>query len=252
MLVSSAAAQDGLVPHQAVYRMTLAPGSRAIDIASADGVMVYRAARECGGWTVENHTVIRYAQADGEDFEDRWAFVSWESDDGLTYRFRVRHQTDDEVDRIEGTAGLKTSAGGGLARFTAPEETEVDLPPGTLFPTEHLLRLIAAAKDGRTSFARVVFDGTTEDNPYFVNVMMAPLHDHAPSALAQAAGAPPVPTYWTRGAFFPYYSDSELPEFEMTIVLRADGIAESMEQVFQDLALRGTLLNVQLLPQPDC
>ena len=59
LIAASASAGDRLQPHEAVYRMTLGPGSQAVDVASAEGVMVYRAAHECGGWTVENRTVIR-------------------------------------------------------------------------------------------------------------------------------------------------------------------------------------------------
>ena len=251
MIAAPAGAGEALQPHEAVYRMTLGPGSQAVDVASAEGLMVYRAAHECGGWTVENRTVIRYSQTSGENIEDKWAFASWESDDALSYRFRVLHETDDAEDRIAGTAKLDRAGGSGLASYSAPEEQTIELPPGTLFPTDHLSQLIAAAKAGEKIFNRVVFDGTTEDNPYLVNVVIAPLPAPA-SSPAQAAGAPAAPFYWTRGAFFPYGGKSEVPEFEMTIELRADGIAERVEQVFEDMSLRGALLSVKLLPQPDC
>lgn len=250
-LAASAAAQDRLQPHEAVYRMTLGPGSHAVDVASAEGVMIYRAAHECGGWTVENRTVIRYGQTSGGTVEDKWVFASWEADDALSYRFRVLHEADDEEDRIAGSARLNRPGGSGLASYAGAEEKTVELPAGALFPTDHLGRLLAAAKAGEKIFNRVVFDGTTEENPYLVNVVIAPLPPRAASP-AQAAGAPTVPLYWTRGAFFPYRGKSEVPEFEMTIELRADGIAERVEQVFEDMTLRGTLLSVKLLPPPEC
>lgn len=232
--------------------MSLAPGSSMVDIASADGVMVYRASRECSGWAVENHTIIRYGHGDGNFAEDKWTFLSWEGDDGLTYRFRVLHEADRNADRIEGTATLNTAGGPGVAKFTVPEGLEVDLPAGTLFPSEHLRRLLQAARSGDKMFTRIIFDGTTEDNPYLVNVVIAPLRNRATPPLAEAAGAPVAAAYWTRGAFFPYYTDTELPEFEMTIELRDDGIAELMDQKFDDLALRAKLMSVEILAAPDC
>lgn len=246
-----AVAGERLQPHEAVYRMTLGPGSQAVDVASAEGVMVYRAAHECGGWTVENRTVIRYSQTSGGTVEDKWMFASWEADDALSYRFRVLHESDDEENRIAGTAKLERAGGPGRASYSAPEEKTVELASGTLFPTDHLARLLAAAKAGEKIFNRIVFDGTTEENPYLVNVVIAPLPPPA-SSPAQAAGAVAGPLYWTRGAFFPSRERTEVPEFEMTIELRADGIAERVEQVFEDMSLRGTLLSVKLLPQPEC
>lgn len=251
LIAASASAGDRLQPHEAVYRMTLGPGSQAVDVASAEGVMVYRAAHECGGWTVENRTVIRYSQTSGGTIDDKWVFTSWEADDALSYRFRVLHEAEEDENRITGAARLEKPGGAGLASYSAPEERTVELPAGALFPTEHLARLLAAAKAGEKIFNRVVFDGTTEENPYLVNVVIAPLPPPAASP-TQAAGAPPMPLYWTRGAFFPYREGSEVPEFEMTIELRADGIAERVEQVFEDMTLRGTLLSVKLLPQPEC
>lgn len=251
-LVHPAAALELLAPHQATYRMSLAPGSTTMDIAAADGVMVYRASRECAGWAVENHTIIRYAHTDGTSVQDKWTFLSWEGDDGLSYRFRVLHEANEETDRIEGTASLETAGGPGMATYTAPEDLEVDLPAGTLFPTEHLRRLLQAARAGEKMFTRVVFDGTSEDNPYLINVVIAPVRDRASPPLAEAAGAPPAAAFWTRGAFFPYYGDAELPEFEMTIQLRDDGIAELMDQTFGDLSLRGKLMKVEMLGAPDC
>lgn len=251
-VIHAAAAADFLRPHQATYRMSLAPGGSKMDIASAEGVMVYRASRECAGWAVENHTVVRYGHADGNAVNDKWTFLSWEGDDGLSYRFRVLHEANREIERIEGTATLDAVGGPGVARFTLPEEMEVDLPAGTIFPTEHLRQLLQAARAGENILTRVVFDGTTEDNPYLVNAMIAPLRDRPPPPLAEAAGAPAAVAFWTRGAFFPYYGDAELPEFEMTIELRDDGIAEAMDQTFDDLSLRGRLLSVELLNAPDC
>lgn len=252
IVIAPASATDAeLIPHQAVYRMTLAPGSRTIDVAAAEGVMIYRASRECGGWTVENHTVIRYSNPDGETFEDKWAFASWEADNGLSYRFRVLHKDGESADRIEGAASLDHANGGGVANYTAPQEAEVELPKGTLFPTAHLRQLIAAANNGETMFNRIVFDGTTEDNPYLVNVAIAPLPGHGQS-LAESLGAPASTPFWTRGAYFPYFGDSEIPDFEMTIELRPDGIAQRVEQNFHDMGLRGTLLSIQILERPEC
>lgn len=241
-----------LRPHQATYRMSLAPGSSTMDIASAEGVMVYRASRECAGWAVENHTVIRYGHADGNSVEDKWTFLSWEGDDGLSYRFRVLHEANRQIDRIEGTASLDAARGPGVANFTVPAGLEVALPAGTVFPTEHLRQLLQAAQAGEKMFTRVVFDGTTEDNPYLVNVIIAPLRDRTTPPLAEAAGAPAAAAYWTQGAFFPYWGAAELPEFEMSIELRDDGIAELMDQRFDDIALRGKLMSVEILHAPDC
>jgi hypothetical protein len=45
----------------------------------------------------------------------------------------------------------------------------LELPPGTIFPTEHTLLLIDRAKVGEKSFAKPVFDGATLDGAMEIN-----------------------------------------------------------------------------------
>ncbi len=185
-----------LLSHRAIYRMALDEASGGSDVVAADGMMLYRFAKGCDGWTVENRTYLRLSYERGTDTETVWTFVSWESADGLNFRFNARYEQDGSVvEKMKGQASLDATGGAGTARFSLPEDEVVDLPEGAMFPTEHMLKLVAAAQTHQTILNEVVFDGSSLDNPYRVGAIMAPLSAADTEALAKTAGLPPSPAW---------------------------------------------------------
>ncbi len=242
-----------LLSHRAIYRMSLDAATGGSDVIAADGMMLYRFAKACDGWTVENRTYLRLSYERGSDTETVWTFVSWESADGLAFRFNARYEQDGNVvEKLKGDASLKAEGGAGTARFSLPEDEVVDLPEGAMFPTEHMLKLVAAAQADQKILNEIVFDGSSLDNPYRVGAIMAPLSAADSDALAKAAGLPPSPAWWVRMAFFPYRGDDPLPEFELGARYRDDGVADRITQHFENFSLVLRLKELEVLPKPDC
>jgi EipB-like len=245
-----------LLPHRAIYRMSLAPNEPSNDVAAADGIMLYQFARGCDGWTVENKTVLRLGYENEATTQTVWTFVSWESLDGHHFRFRARYEQDGQkLEKLAGQADLGDEGKGGEAVFDEPQGLRIALPAGTVFPTSHMREVLAAAADQHTpqhTLARVVFDGASVDNPYQVNALFGPLPAAAAEELAKAAGLPVLPAWWTRMAFFPLASQAALPEFEIDAQYRADGVADRIRQSFERFAVDVRLQNLQVLPKPEC
>lgn len=242
-----------LLSHRAIYRMSLGDVTGASEVIAADGMMMYRFAKECDGWTVENRTYLRLRHERGSDTETVWTFVSWEAEDGLSFRFNARYEQDGSVvEKLRGEARLDAPGAGGTARFSLPEDNVLDLPEGAMFPTEHMLKLIGVAQADENVLDAVVFDGSSLDNPYQVGAIMAPLPAADTEALAKAAGLPVGPTWWVRMAFFPYRGEDSLPEFELGARYRDDGVADEITQHFDDFSLVLRLRELEVLPKPDC
>ncbi|MBK8907091.1 MAG: DUF1849 family protein [Rhodospirillales bacterium] len=248
-----AAVAGELLPHQASYRMSLATASQASALVGAQGVMLYRAVRDCDGWTVENTTYMRLSYQNEADVDTKWTFASWESVDGRDFRFHARLIEDGAlVERLEGHAKLNGDGSGGTAVLTHPEEVAIPLPPGTLFPTHHMRALIAAAEAGEQTFARLLFDGASAANPYLVNAVIQPVPEAEQRSAALALNLPPVPMWMIDLGFFPERSREPTPEFELGARHRADGIADQITQQFDDFTLKVDLETLTVLPKPAC
>lgn len=245
-----AAAAD-LAPHRAVYSMSLHSARPASGIAGASGAMTYEFNDACDGWTVENRTALAFAYNEGKQVQTDWEFVTWESKDGLRYRFHVRSTRDGMVvEEIDGTASLDGRGQGGKVVFTRPQALTMKLPKGTIFPTEHTLRLIEHAESGARLFSRVVFDGSGTDGAFDVNAVIGPRK--APSA--EDAGTPLTnqPSWRMNMAFFPVAAQVATPEYEVGLRYFTSGVAKDVVQSFGDFALRARLDKLEPLPKPDC
>ncbi|WNJ98564.1 DUF1849 family protein [Thalassospiraceae bacterium LMO-JJ14] len=272
------ASKMAFTPHRALYQMELGSTSQGSDVVDARGTMYYRFEPQCDGWDVESRVALslHYGMigAAPEVVETAWTFSSFESYDGMDFTYAVDHKRNGLIEEVFAGEAGKDSAGGG-ASFSDEEFTAVDLPPGTLFPAEHLIRLLKHARLGDGPFRQVVFDGANTDNPYEVNaIVIGPVTDgqvavannrqtakkpHNPllvgasSALPGAAGTNTSKNIWrVRMAYFPFHGHSDIPEFELEVDYREDGIAERMIQDFGDFTLTLTPSRIEVLPRAEC
>ncbi|MGE5547077.1 MAG: cell envelope integrity EipB family protein [Solirubrobacterales bacterium] len=247
-----------LAPHRAVYSMGLATMKPGSGLAGANGSMSYEFADACDGWVVENRIAITYTYTEGGQALSATDFITWESKDGLKYRFRMRNTRDGQItEEVEGTAELKGKGQGGVAHFTRPEPMNIALPKGTLFPTEHTQRLLESAQSGGKSFWKVVFDGSGTEGPYEVNALIGqprPSPALAPAPVpSKAANALVIQPSWPmRMAFFPVASKDAEPNFEMVLNYHPNGVAQEIQQSFKNFSLKGRLEKVEALPRRGC
>ncbi|MGC2857310.1 EipB family protein [Novispirillum sp. DQ9] len=243
-----------LVSHRASYDMRLATTRSSSGIVGAGGTMNYTFTDGCDGWTVETRTDLTMMQAQGGPLETSWDFLAWESKDGKSYRFRVRNTRDSVViEAYDGTATVDEAGGRAVFNLGDGEEKVIDLPAGTLLPTEHTQELVRKARGGAAFVSAPVFDGSGVKGAYLVTAGLGkelpanrPHSIDAPALLGGAA--------WpmTLAFFSPDSPDSETPDFEVSLHYHANGIAENLTQDFGDFALRGILRTLEKLPTPDC
>jgi hypothetical protein len=239
-----------LVPHHATYSMDLATSESGSGIVGAHGTMSYDFSDTCDGWVVENRIAVTYDYTEGGEAVTTTDFVTWESKDGLKYRFRLRNTRDGQVtDEIEGTAQLRGKGKGGVAHYTRPEEMTMPLPKGTLFPTEHTQHLIGAARSGRKNLARSVFDGSDTQGAFDVNAFIGMPRPVQVSNTFPALNSPSWPV---RLAFYTPQSNEPDPEFYMWVDYHDNGIASSIVQSFKGFSLSGQLQSLDILPKHGC
>lgn len=261
-------------PHRALYQMELGTTVQGADVTDASGTMYYRFEPVCDGWEVESRVALRlhYGTAGAlEVVETTWTFTSFESYDGMDFTYTVDHKRNGLLqEAFAGEAGKDTAGGG--ASFNDEEFTAVDLPPGTLFPAEHLIRLLNHARESDGPFHQVVFDGASTDNPYEVNAVVigpvtegrvavgerpkTPRNRQTPVLVGASTSTPDAAadqTVWrVRMAYFPIFGLGGIPDFELEVDYRENGIAERMIQDFGDFTLNLMPAQIEMLPMPEC
>lgn len=261
LVIAAPALAADIDPHRALYDLSLASAKAGSGVLGATGAMYYEWGETCDGWTVEQRFRLRltYAEAGGGELSS--TLVTWESKDGLRYRFNERRLRNGVLtEELHGEAHLDGPGQGGAAEFSRPENAKIALKPGVIFPTAHTLLLIDRAKDGETFISRSVFDGSSVENATQITAVIGAQLQPPPAAGAKPAGkndplSSPLlqrPSWRVRLAFFPPESNSETPDYELGMRLLANGVSQDMELDYGDYVVKARLDEIEPLPRPAC
>jgi len=138
---SVAPASGALLAHKALYTLTL-DSATGKDVIAARGTMGYEVTDACDGWAVRQRLRMTITNGEGQDIEMASDYATWESKDGLKFRYHMRQTTDTAVtSQTDGEAFVQKGGGSGEAHYTSPHDAVSPLPAGTLFPMAHTAAL---------------------------------------------------------------------------------------------------------------
>lgn len=241
----------GIVPHRALYKVSLARSASSSEIIDVRGRMGFEWRDDCDGWAIEQRYLMSFSRTSGDGYEISSRYTTWEAKTGDLYRFIVERQRGGGAELVRGRAvmPLPLGSGSGKAVFTDPRPEEILLDADTLLPTEHTLRLIEQAKLGKRFFRAKVFDGSEVEPGSLVSAVIgAPKSDAPPLDLPVLSGE-----YWPiRLAFFKPGQSESRPDFEMSLELLANGIARRMLLDYGDIRVALTMERLETLDAKAC
>jgi hypothetical protein len=252
------AAPVKLVPHRAVYDLSLVQsgGSRSLD--SANGRIAFDFGGDaCAGYTLKYRqvTVLDSAESGSKTLDVRSA--TFESADGKTIRFKTDSSMEGaSSDNVDGSADVRD---GTLAiRLTGPKRETISVPAQPVFPTEHMKRLIEAARSGQHTFAVKVFDGSDNGKKVYDTLALIGYRiepgqgaNLEPAAagnadLAKLARWPMTISYYAAGV------EDRTPVYAISFELYENGVSRALKLDYGDFALKGELASLEVMPYSEC
>jgi hypothetical protein len=234
-----------LLAHKALYTLTL-DSAKSNDVIAARGTMGYEVTDACDGWAVRQRLNMTITNADGQDIQMSSDYATWESKDGLKFRYHMRQTTDTAVtSQTDGEASLQKAGGPGEAHYTSPHDTTSALPPGTVFPMAHTAALIAAARDKKHFVSLPLFDGTDENGveDSFIVVL-----DWKPPMQVKWPLLSQLPSTRIHIAFFDHGPAAVMPSYEVGMRYWENGVADDMQMNFGDFVMNAKMQ--EFAPQP--
>jgi hypothetical protein len=183
---------------------------------------------------------------EGPDFSYDVSFSSWESADAMELRFNSSSYSSGQlVEAVRGEAALNGPGNVGVVQFKEPDGQVQNLPAGTLFPTEHIKKLIDAAREGKFVTSHDVFDGSGPDALARVTAVISqPGH-----AVTEGSGK----VFWPVGlAYFTNENPDGMPAFEISFDLTDDGVLRNVTLDYGEFVIDGRMAEVEILPSPEC
>ncbi|NIX77721.1 cell envelope integrity EipB family protein [Microvirga terricola] len=245
-----------LVPHRAVYDLSLARsgGSRGLDNARGRIAMEF-GGNACDGYTLTYRqvTVLDGSETGSRTLDTRTA--TFETGDGQSMRFKST-STGGGNDGVDGDAKLKPD--GSLdVRFKQPRNASFAASGQPIFPTEHLKRLIEAARAGQTTLTVRVYDGSDDGKKVYetlgvIGHRIAPgAGDNLEEAIKQD-GLAKVPRWPVTISYFTEGVGDRAPIYTISFELFENGISRALKLDYGDFALKGDLQSLQIQTATPC
>lgn len=216
---------DGLLAHQAEYRVTLGTAENASQI----GKVRQRLTSCQGNWKLERDVQASVLVTQNLRFDVDSSLRAEETVNGNSLTYRLRRAMNGERSQRDGTVTL-TTAGGGAAILNTPEGRKtIELPSETVLPVGLIAAAIERLQRGADSFTLETFDvELISDNFLVKGSLLDPqeLPPRLPSGVdRQAVGAKVWPLLLQ---FFRADRPGDPPMFQARLRLHETGVISRM------------------------
>jgi len=246
-----AAASAPFLPHQALYELSLVKSRGSSPINSARGRILYNfTGSACEGYTSEFRQVSELDVGEGKVTLSDLRSTSWEDGAGKTYRFKIETRTNDaDANPVDGIA--ERSGDRITVKLKQPAVKTFTLDGATVFPTEQIQRIIAAAKEGKSLLELTVYDGSDNGEKVYntLSVIGQPITgDKAivssdPSTtneqMKQLTRWPVTVSYYDREA--KTKEGEQTPVYAMSFELFENGVSRKLVLDYNDFVISGAL-----------
>jgi hypothetical protein len=244
-----------LASHRAVYDLKLSSTRGKRSMNAVRGRILYDfSGNACDGYALQFRQVSELDSGEGKVAVSDLRATSWEDGDGKRLRFHSQNYFDDNLrDKVDGEA--ERAKDGVAVKLTEPDEKKIDLAVDLTFPTEHVRRIIAAARDGKTLLQVSVYDGSDTGEKIYdtltvIGKALAPDATKPDDATAKEAALaamtrwPVTISYFDRAA-----KDSngeQQPVYAITFELYENGVSRALLLDYGDFVLTGEMTSLEL------
>jgi hypothetical protein len=246
-----AKAAGPFLPHQALYELNLVKSRGSNAVNSARGRILYNfSGSACEGYTSEFRQVSELDVGEGKVTLSDLRSNSWEDGAGKSYRFKIdARMNDSDSSPVDGIA--ERTGDHITVKLKQPETKTFTLDGATVFPTEQIQRIIAAAKEGKSLLELMVYDGS--DNGQKVYNTLSVIGQAIPPEKATPSPDPsttneqmksltrwPVTvSYYDRDA--KKKDGEQTPVYAMSFELFENGVSRALVLDYNDFVISGAL-----------
>lgn len=248
----------GLLAHRAVYDIALGDASSSADISSVSGRLVFEVTgAPCEGFTVNSRFVTRIDDQDGGRRVTDLRSSTHESGDGDRFQFLSRTFVGQRLQQ-EAKGSASQEDDGISVELSQPEEATFRMRGDVLFPTQHLIRVIEAARADQRILEADLYDGSDDGRQMYTTTAVIGGESDAPvgeadDRLSEAVGAT---RHWPVSLSYFDLSAGEAgeltPVYTLQFQLYENGVSRALTLDYGNFKLTGTLVELDRLPKTSC
>jgi hypothetical protein len=252
-----------LVPHRAVYDLTLAKskGERGLD--AVRGRILYDfSGNACEGYELQFRQVSELDSGEGKRALSDLRSTTWEDGEAKSFRFNSENLVDDHAaEEVDGRAERQSDAV--KVDLTKPKDKAFTVPAAAVFPTEHMRRIIVAARGGASVLNFPVYDGSETGEKLYdtltvIGKAITPgekMPDDATKtvpALTNLMRWPVTISYFERESEKKRRSGEQTPVYTISFEIYENGISRALKLAYPDFTIAGEMTSLEMKKEKPC
>jgi hypothetical protein len=247
-----------LAAHRAIYELKLAQTRGNSPAAAARGRILYDfSGNACDGYALHFRQVSELDNGEGKVTLSDLRSTTWE--DGAAKKFIFKSQNylnETLVDTVDGEAEREPDKV--AVSLTEPAAKKFDLEAAMVFPTDHMRRIIEAAREDKNILELPVYDGSEKGEKVYntltvIGPAIAP-NERVPTDAA--AGEPALATLKRWPVTVSYFDktarDDQLPVYSIRFEVYENGVSRALMLDYNDFAISGELTSLELRNSAPC
>ncbi len=255
-----ALAAGQLVPHLAIYEMTLEDVRSGSGISAIDGRMVFEfTGSACDGYSLNMRMVTQMTDSQGLSNLTDIRSSTWEQGNGKKFRFQSAQYLNDKLgDVTMGRAERAAPNEAVTVKLSQPSRTELDIAVPVLFPTQHSLQLIEKAIEGKTVFQARTYDGSEKgrrvyETTAFIGTKVKPgTEAEKLEKAAKDKKLGEIPSWPVSIGYFELTDGDLTPSYQIDFRLYENGVSRELLIDYGEFMIHGTLSSLEYLKVKAC
>ncbi|MFZ5690091.1 MAG: cell envelope integrity EipB family protein [Pseudomonadota bacterium] len=248
-----------LASHRAVYDLKLASARGNRPVEAVRGRILYDfSGSECEGYALQFRQVSEIDAGEGVRMMTDMRATTWEDAAAKSFRFNSQNFVDQKLkSAVDGRAEREESKAS--VDLKRPETKTFGIDAAVMFPTDHMRRIIIAARQGKTLLQGPVFDGSDNGEKVYETLTVigqaiepdAQKPDDAAGKdeeLSKLRRWPVAISYFDRAKA----GGDQLPVYGIKFELYENGISRALSLDYNDFVVSGTMTALETRPVKPC
>lgn len=253
-----------LAPHRAVYDLKLAKSqSTSRGVQAVRGRILYDfSGNACDGYDLQFRQVSELDSGEGKAALSDLRSTTWEDGNATKFRFNSENKVNSErTDIVTGRA--ERSASTVAVNLSKPGNKALSVPVGSVFPTEHMRRIVAAAREDKTILEFPVYDGSETGEKLYNTLTIIgraiPPGAKPPTdatakvpALAKLTRWPVTISYFEKQDEKDERGGEQTPVYSISFELYENGISRALMLDYNDFSISGEMTSLEMKKEKAC
>jgi hypothetical protein len=252
-----------LAPHRAIYDLTLYKSHSSRGIEAIRGRILYDfSGNACEGFELKFRQVSEIDSGEGKSALSDLRSTTWEDGNAKKFRFSSENLFNERrTDVVDGQAERNTKTV--AVSLSKPTQKNFNVPNGAVFPTEHMRRIIAAARAGNSVLELPVYDGSETGEKLYNTLTVIgrpiPPGDKVPDdasakvpAMANLMRWPVTISYFDRLDEKSEHGGEQTPVYSIGFELFENGVSRALILDYTDFTIKGEMTSLDLKDGKPC